>query len=285
MSTDAKPTSSVRIPTIRSKLAWLVVACVVPASLMAALIVLSRPSLWWLAGGTALLLAGGLALAWRIGGRIAASVRALTDPALALALGQAVALPPLELKETDDVGRALTSASRILRDSQHRASHDPLTGLVNRSIFNEILARQLAACRRKPANFAIVHIDLDGFKPVNDAHGHAVGDYVLLTAAARLKAGLRESDLVARLGGDEFGVILIDTGPVGAATVAGKLAASLSFPYSFGSIEIGLSASVGVAVYPDSGATVEALALCAENALYDAKAAAKRPRVSGSSPP
>ena len=100
---------------------------------------------------------------------------------------QAVTVPSLNLREADEVGRALTRASAMLVAAQHQASHDVLTGLANRALFDEILGHQLAICRRTKTNLAIVYIDLDGFKPVNDTHGHATGDEMLCMVAARLE--------------------------------------------------------------------------------------------------
>ena len=235
-----------------------------------------KHTLWWLLAGTAILLLGSLALAWAIGGTISASVRELTAPALALGSGEAVTVRALPLEETDAVGKALTRASRMLTAAQHRANHDELTGLANRALFDAMLAHQLALCRRNATNFALFYIDLDEFKPVNDRHGHAAGDEVLRAVAARLKQGLRESDVVARLGGDEFAVILAQGGMEAAQQVAAKLIDSLCIPYSIGPVTIELSASIGIAAYPDSGTTSEALSLRADEAMYKAKAAGKR---------
>ena len=169
-------------------------------------------TLSWLVAGTAILLLSSLALAWAIGSKIARPIHELAAPALALGSGEAVTVPSLHLREADEVGRALTRASAMLMAAQHKANHDVLTGLANRALFDEILGHQLAICRRTKTNLAIVYIDLDGFKPVNDVHGHATGDEMLCMVATRLKAAIRESDLAARLGGDEFALILLHTG-------------------------------------------------------------------------
>ena len=231
--------------------------------------------LWWLVAGTAILVLGSLTLAWTIGGRIARSIHDLAAPALALGSGETVSVPPLQLREADEVGRALTRASEMLNAAQHRANHDVLTGLANRALFDEILHYQLAICHRTHTNLAIAYIDLDGFKPVNDVHGHATGDEVLRTVAARLKNAIRETDLAARLGGDEFAVILIDAGLEAARVVAAKLIDRLSIPYSVDALTLQISASIGIAAYPESGATSEALSRRADEAMYKAKAAGK----------
>jgi diguanylate cyclase (GGDEF)-like protein len=215
-------------------------------------------------------------LAWVIGSKIARPIHELAAPALALGSGAAVIVPSLHLREADEVGRALTRASAMLTAAQHRASHDVLTGLANRALFDEILGHQLAICKRTKTNLAVVNIDLDGFKPVNDGHGHATGDEMLCAVAARLKAVIRESDLAARLGGDEFALILLHAGMAAAETVAKKLIDSLSAPYAIGSQTLKISASIGIAVYPESGADAEALSQHADDAMYKAKAARKR---------
>jgi diguanylate cyclase (GGDEF)-like protein len=233
-------------------------------------------TLSWLIGGTAILLLGSLAFAWAIGSRIARSIQQLAAPALALGSGETVTVPSLPLKEADEVGKALTKASAMLMAAQHQANHDALTGLANRSLFDAMLAHQLAICKRSHANLAILYIDLDGFKPVNDAHGHAAGDEVLRTVATRLKHALRESDVVARLGGDAFAVSLADAGLEAAQGVAAKLIDALSASYPVGSLTLDISASIGIAAYPESGTTSEALSLRADEAMYRAKAAGKR---------
>jgi diguanylate cyclase (GGDEF)-like protein len=232
--------------------------------------------LWWLVLGLTLLLLSSLALAWAIGGRISRSIHGLSGPALALGFGETVTVPPLHLKEADEVGRALIKASRMLQEAEHRAHHDMLTGLANRALFNEIVDHHAAICGRTGAPLAILYVDLDGFKAVNDAHGHATGDELLCAVAARLKEGIRSSDLAARLGGDEFAVVLVNTGMEAAATVVGKLADSLSLPYPIGQLTIEISASIGVAGYPDSGTSSEALLHSADRAMYEAKSGRKR---------
>jgi diguanylate cyclase (GGDEF)-like protein len=232
--------------------------------------------LWWLVACTAILLLSSLAAAWAIGSRIAISIQALAAPALALGSGQPVSVPCLQLKEADQVGKALTRASAMLMAAQHRANHDMLTGLANRALFDEILSHQLAICRRTDRDLAIVYIDLDGFKPVNDAHGHATGDEMLCMVAARLKDAIRESDLAARLGGDEFALILVHTGLAAAQALALKVTDSLAQPYSIGPLTLRISASIGIACYPESGTASEALWLRADEAMYKAKAAGKR---------
>jgi diguanylate cyclase (GGDEF)-like protein len=164
----------------------------------------------------------------------------------------------------------------MLTAAQHRANHDMLTGLANRALFDEILGHHLAICRRTNADLAVIYIDLDGFKSVNDAHGHAAGDKVLCMVAARLRDAIRESDLAARLGGDEFALIVAGAGLESAQALALKLMDRLSALYPVGTLRLEVSASIGIACYPESGTVREALSLRADEAMYKAKAAGKR---------
>lgn len=231
--------------------------------------------LWWLILGVAIVLLASLGLAWAIGGRISKSIQGLSEPALALGFGEPVTVPPLDLKEADEVGQALTKASKMIREAEHRAHHDMLTGLANRALLNEIVDQQLAFCYRNGTTLSVLYIDLDGFKAVNDAHGHAMGDELLRAVAARIKSRLRRSDVAARLGGDEFAVVLGHTGVEPAAAFAAKMVDAISIPYPFGQMTIEISASIGVAGYPESGTTSEALLHSADEAMYKAKSAGK----------
>jgi diguanylate cyclase (GGDEF)-like protein len=231
---------------------------------------------WWIVLGSAALLATGLCLAWVIGGRIAGSFRGLTAPALALGSGGLVVVPPFHLREAVEVGNALKKASEMLRHAQHHAQHDLLTGLPNRMLFNEFVNQQLALCKRAGANLAILYIDLDGFKSVNDMHGHTTGDKLLRAVATRLREGIRESDIAARLGGDEFAIALAFSIADGAAVVAGKLVADLAASYLIGPLTVKISASIGIAVFPDAATTFETLLRRADEAMYAAKTAGKQ---------
>jgi diguanylate cyclase (GGDEF)-like protein len=232
-------------------------------------------TLWWFVDGTTLLLLCSLAVAFAIANSIALPIHKLVAPALALGSGEEVTVQPLQLKEAEEVGQALTRASLMLMEAQHRSNHDPLTGLANRALFDKILSHQFAICKRAKTSLAIVYVDLDGFKQVNDANGHAAGDEMLCIVATRLRNAIRESDLAARLGGDEFGLILAHADLAAAKIVAAKLIKSLSGPYPIGEHILQISASIGIAVYPESGTTIEALTAHADEAMYKAKAAGK----------
>lgn len=215
----------------------------------------------------------GLLLAAWLGQRLAAAVSGLVQPALMLGSGQPVPDYQTWLREATSVGTALVKASEMLARAQHLARHDALTGLSNRILFDDLLNRQLMQARRHHDSMAVLAIDLDGFKSVNDLYGHAAGDQVLITAAARILGSVRGSDVAARLGGDEFCVLLTNADLRTASMVAQKLVRVLSEPYP--ELPLRVSASIGVAVYPESGVEGAALMKRADMALYAAKRAGK----------
>jgi diguanylate cyclase (GGDEF)-like protein/PAS domain S-box-containing protein len=176
--------------------------------------------------------------------------------------------------------RDVTQRKALEAELQHRALHDPLTGLANRTLFFDRLRQAMAQGRRERRQVALVMLDLDNFKAVNDAHGHQVGDIVLRRAAASLSKGLRSTDTVARVGGDEFAWILPGiSGRQAAAIMMGKLLASVPARYSIDHrwIEVGVSA--GMAVFPDDGDNVDMLMRVADVELYAAKRRAPNPRL------
>ena len=156
------------------------------------------------------------------------------------------------------------------------AYHDPLTGLSNRLALNVHLEHQLAVARRNRTRVALLFIDLDGFKPVNDTHGHAEGDRLLVTLAARLRRKARESDLVARLGGDEFVIVMEGSfADHHLATIAADLVAVVAEPCPLTVGDGQVSCSIGIACAPRDGETPEVLLTSADAALYRAKAAGR----------
>ncbi|HKX39745.1 MAG TPA: sensor domain-containing diguanylate cyclase [Burkholderiaceae bacterium] len=232
-----------------------------------------RGPLVGLIAATLLLLAAALGAAWYVGRRMVRSMRALVAPAVALGHGELVNLPPLELQEADEVGQALNRTSALLQRAVDRASHDALTGLANRTLFEEFLQSQIALCHRTRNEVSVMYIDLDGFKQVNDRHGHAAGDELLRWVANRIVASVRESDLPARLGGDEFAVILTGTPEAGARHVAEKI---LELVSRHPEHQRGVSASIGIAVYPQSAQSMDELLRQADQAMYMAKGSGKR---------
>ncbi len=156
------------------------------------------------------------------------------------------------------------------------ALYDSLTGLANRHWLEEELERALIAARRYEQKIAVMFIDLDRFKNVNDTLGHEAGDCLLKQVAERLRTQVRESDAVARLGGDEFVVVLIDIArPEDVAQVARKILRTLSAPVDLGGDEIVLSASIGISLSPEDGSDVKTLLRHADAALYYAKESGK----------
>ncbi len=170
--------------------------------------------------------------------------------------------------------RVAVAFATATRDEQlyYQANYDALTGLPNRLYFKDQLARRLAQAQREPTHFALLFIDLDRFKTINDTLGHAAGDEVLRQAAARLKRCVRETDTVTRLGGDEFTVILSqirsERDPEAAAL---NVVNALAQPFVVGGNEHRVSASIGIAVYPDDGTSADRLLYNADVAMYRAK--------------
>jgi diguanylate cyclase (GGDEF)-like protein/hemerythrin-like metal-binding protein/PAS domain S-box-containing protein len=158
------------------------------------------------------------------------------------------------------------------RSLKRLAFRDLLTGLPNRALFLDRMSQALHRCKRSNGRFALMFLDLDGFKEVNDNYGHQYGDAALKQVAQRLLHVVREADTVARLGGDEFTIIVHDvhhdTGVVG---VAHKVHSALQQPCSIGVAQVKLGASIGIAIYPDHGRDMHALILAADSAMYASK--------------
>jgi diguanylate cyclase (GGDEF)-like protein/hemerythrin-like metal-binding protein len=149
---------------------------------------------------------------------------------------------------------------------------DPLTGLVNRALFADRLRQAALDARRDCRDFGLVKLDLDGFKAINDCHGHAIGDAVLQQVAQRMQACLRAGATVARLGGDAFAVLLVRLKQhADASAIVERLLDTIRQPIMLRDIRVTLSASAGIAVFPEHGNTVEHLLIAADTALYMAK--------------
>ena len=156
--------------------------------------------------------------------------------------------------------------------ARHRAHHDALTGLYNRFSLEERLDHALTQASREGTQAALLFIDMDRFKQINDTLGHDMGDALLIEVARRLRASVRESDIVARIGGDEFVVVLTNLHEsIMAAGVAAKVVEALGRPYRIGKHELHSSPSVGVSLFPDDGQEVEPLLKSADTAMYHAK--------------
>ena len=178
-----------------------------------------------------------------------------------------------------DLGKRIGVAfAAYAREAQlvFRAHHDDLTGLPNRALLSERLRQELAHARRNGNQLALLFLDLDRFKGVNDALGHAGGDQLLRVVADRLSTCVRECDTVARLGGDEFVVLLTGLqSPPQAAKVAEQILTLLSHPFQISGTECFIGTSIGVTVFPADGATAEQLLKHADIAMYRAKAAGR----------
>jgi diguanylate cyclase (GGDEF)-like protein/PAS domain S-box-containing protein len=186
-----------------------------------------------------------------------------------------IAIGPIETAsgpQTVALIRDISERVRFETLLEHQALHDPLTDLPNRSLFFDRLNQSLQGARREGKRVALVMLDLDGFKPVNDAFGHPVGDELLKQVAQRLQEGLRATDTAARIGGDEFALILPRVaGRESAQSMVRKRLDRLHGRYSVGnrSIEVGVSA--GIALYPDDGRDTNMLMRNADSAMYSAK--------------
>lgn len=188
----------------------------------------------------------------------------------------------LSIVAVDDAAHATTHYIGLFSDITERkreedrirrlAHYDVLTGLPNRILFTDHMQRALARMHRRGGQLAVLYLDLDRFKPVNDLYGHGFGDLVLAEAARRMAACMRETDTISRRGGDEFVATLeASDAKDTAALVSRKLIEAVSQPYRIEGREVSIGASVGVAIYPDDGADAESLLKAADAALYQAK--------------
>ena len=181
------------------------------------------------------------------------------------------------LKQT---AQALQAAHQDMAHSyaqlEHMAHYDGLTQLPNRTLLTDRLQQALLHSQRRDIGLALAYLDLDGFKPVNDVHGHAVGDELLITLAQRMKQALREGDTLARIGGDEFVALLVDLDHAFAcAPVLARLLQAAATPVTLGGAVLQVSASIGVTLSPHDGADADLLLRHADQAMYLAKQAGR----------
>jgi diguanylate cyclase (GGDEF)-like protein/PAS domain S-box-containing protein len=173
------------------------------------------------------------------------------------------------------VAAAIERAQHAERIEQ-LAFYDALTGLPNRVLFNDRIRQAMGAAKRYKRGFAVMYLDLDEFKEINDRYGHPVGDLVLRAVSDRLIATLRESDTVARFGGDEFVILQpVVNGPLDAAELARKIVDTLQTPLEIDDFRQAVQTSIGIALYPQDGSTTEELMDHADRALYRAKRAGR----------
>ncbi|MEA2163485.1 MAG: hypothetical protein QOK37_1612 [Thermoanaerobaculia bacterium] len=170
----------------------------------------------------------------------------------------------------------ISDRKRAEEQIEFHAYHDVLTNLPNRKLFTDRLTHSLSRARRSGKSLAVMFVDLDHFKSINDTLGHESGDELLLQMARRLRENIRDDDTVARLGGDEFTIILAELRhPEDAINVAEKLIKAVERPLSISGTSIEVSASIGIAIYPDDGADAESLLRNADSAMYRAKEAGR----------
>jgi diguanylate cyclase (GGDEF)-like protein/PAS domain S-box-containing protein len=171
------------------------------------------------------------------------------------------------------ITREINELKRAELDLQHLATHDLLTSLPNRYLLLDRLEQTILRAKRNKALFAVLYIDLDGFKVINDRYGHDAGDKALKQIAHRINDNVRSSDTVARMGGDEFAVIL-DTinKQEDAMLVAQKIGEKIGVDFAVNSFRVRVTASIGISVYPEHGLSAAALLKAADHAMYQAKA-------------
>ena len=239
---------------------------------------------------TALSAWSALYLSRRLLGGITGPLQQLAEVAHAARIDRAFdrRVPPAHIAELDSLGNDFNALldeleswqSHLQNENQslaHQASHDSLTNLPNRAYFAARLALTLRTLNKPGDKVAVLFLDSDRFKDINDTHGHAAGDAVLVAVATRIRAQLRENDVVARLGGDEFAISLTPLHRIeDAQRIADKIIASMLEPIRLpDDSHVVTSLSIGIAVYPEHGATPDTLLCAADSATYQAKRLAR----------
>ncbi len=177
-----------------------------------------------------------------------------------------------EVRERQLLEHQLAVALEQEQASRHAAFHDPLTGLPNRVLFNDRLEHGLEQAKRHNRTLAVMFVDLDNFKSINDSYGHDVGDDVLQTIAARLKENIRGDDTVSRHGGDEFLYLLMEVGDErDIAVVAEKIIKAIQTPCDISAGNLVIMPSIGISIFPKDGITADTLIKSADKAMYQAK--------------
>ena len=239
---------------------------------------------------TALSVWSALHLSRRMHGGITGPLQQLAEVAHAVRIERAFdqRVPVAQIAELNSLGNDFNALldeleswqSHLQHQNQalvHQANHDSLTELPNRAYFESQLARTLRSLNTTHEKAAVLFLDSDRFKDINDTYGHAAGDVVLITVAARIRALLRENDVVARLGGDEFAILLTPLHKIeDAQRIAEKIIASMREPISLpGQFSVVTSFSIGIAAYPEHGTHPDSLLCAADSAMYHAKRLAR----------
>ena len=177
-----------------------------------------------------------------------------------------------EIEERERLEHQLVSVKAQEESARHAAFHDPLTGLPNRVLFNDRLEHGLTQANRHGWNLAVMFVDLDEFKSINDQYGHDAGDTVLQTISQRLKETTRVDDTVSRHGGDEFLYLLMEIHNIRDATLAAKkIIKAIQKPCNIGTRDLVVRASIGISMFPKHGKTANDLIKSADKAMYQAK--------------
>ncbi len=178
----------------------------------------------------------------------------------------------LEIKEREILEEQLVLVQAQEEAFSHAALHDDLTGLPNRALFNDRLEHGLEQAKRHDWMLAVMFLDLDGFKSINDLYGHDVGDNVLQITAQRLKNNMRADDTVSRHGGDEFLYLIMEVKNKKDITViAKKIIGAIKEPCKIGAMNLVVNSSIGISVFPNNGKTADVLIKSADKAMYIAK--------------
>jgi diguanylate cyclase (GGDEF)-like protein len=213
---------------------------------------------------------GGQPLAWRADVLGAGLLPGSPEAVQLLEANEQLVLSALRIQM--DADSAAEAAAHALKEASRSVELDALTGLPNRALLLDRLAQAIAGARRRRARSALLFVDLNNFKQINDTLGHAAGDQALRLAAARLASSVRATDTVSRHGGDEFVILLADVAAASdALAIAQKLSAALGAPSRVGDQMIRLTASIGISLYPDDGEDAATLIERADVAMYRAK--------------
>ena len=181
-----------------------------------------------------------------------------------------------EVTERQMLEHQLAAATEEEKEARHAAFHDPLTGLPNRALFDDRLKHGLAQAKRHGWALAVMFLDLDDFKNINDAYGHDLGDSVLQTIAGRLRENIRRDDTISRYGGDEFLYMLMEVrNEQDIMSIAEKIITAIQAPCDVNvrglSISLSINASIGISIFPKDGTTADTLVKSADKAMYRAK--------------